>query len=284
VGLLDRLRRRRPEQVSSKAPPPMPAARPQPREWRPVKAPIRYEGSNFRMVEGLDDVKAALDLALRKQHETRVSGEDRRLHILLAGPPGVSKSLLLLEAEKEIPQERRVFVLGSQVSKAGLRNRLLSSPSSIDFVLIDELDKMGREDYDVLLSMMESGRISVLKAGLSADARVLATVLATANYLERIPVELLDRFLILYVESYDSQDFVRVATRLLRERGAMPPEEASALAAVLWNSGFRSVRDVVRVANAARGDPGKAYQLIEIMRARSPPSELVRSRGWRPRR
>jgi Holliday junction resolvasome RuvABC ATP-dependent DNA helicase subunit len=262
----------------------MPAARPQPREWRPVKAPIRYEGSNFRMVEGLDDVKAALDLAMRKQHETRVSGEDRRLHILLAGPPGVSKSLLLLEAEKEIPQERRVFVLGSQVSKAGLRNRLLSSPSSIDFVLIDELDKMGREDYDVLLSMMESGRISVLKAGMAADARVLATVLATANYLERIPVELLDRFLILYVESYDSQDFVRVATRLLRERGAMPPEEASALAAVLWNSGFRSIRDVVRVANAARGDPGKAYQLIEIMRARSPPSELVRSRGWRPRR
>lgn len=284
MGLLDRLRRRRPEQVSSKAPPPMPAARPQPREWRPVKAPIRYEGSNFRMVEGLDDVKAALDLAMRKQHETRVTGEDRRLHVLLAGPPGVSKSLLLLEAEKEIPQERRVFVLGSQVSKAGLRNRLLSSPSSIDFVLIDELDKMGREDYDVLLSMMESGRISVLKAGMAADARVLATVLATANYLERIPVELLDRFLILYVESYDSQDFVRVATRLLRERGAMPPEEASALAAVLWNSGFRSIRDVVRVANAARGEPEKAYQLIEIMRARSPPSELVRSRGWRPRR
>jgi MoxR-like ATPase len=231
------------------------------------------------MVEGLDDVKAALDLAMRKQHETRVSGEDRRLHILLAGPPGVSKSLLLMEAEKEIPRERRVFVLGSQVSKAGLRNRLLSSPT-----MIDELDKMGREDYDVLLSVMETGRISVLKAGLSADARVLATVLATANYLERIPVELLDRFLILYVESYDSQDFVRVATRLLRERGSLPPGEASALAATLWDSGFRSIRDVVRVANAARGDPEKAYQLIEIMRARSPPSELVRSRGWRPRR
>jgi MoxR-like ATPase len=281
VGLLDRLRRRRPER---KAPPPAPAPRLQPREWRPLKAPIRYEGSNFRMVEGLDDVKAALDLAMRKQHETRVSGEDRRLHILLAGPPGVSKSLLLMEAEKEIPRERRVFVLGSQVSKAGLRNRLLSSPATIDFVLIDELDKMGREDYDVLLSVMETGRISVLKAGLSADARVLATVLATANYLERIPVELLDRFLILYVESYDSQDFVRVATRLLRERGSLPPGEASALAATLWDSGFRSIRDVVRVANAARGDPEKAYQLIEIMRARSPPSELVRSRGWRPRR
>ena len=280
MGLLDRLRRQRLKQTppSAHTPPP------QSKEWKPLKAPVRYEGSNFRMVEGLDDVKVALELAMRKQHETRVSGEDRRLHTLLVGPPGVSKSLLLLEAEKEIPQDRRIFVLGSQVSKAGLRNRLLASPSSIDFVLIDELDKMGKEDYDVLLSIMESGRISVLKAGLAADARVMATVLATANYLERIPVELLDRFLILYVESYDSQDFVRVATRLLRERGVMSPEEASTLATILWNSGFRSIRDVVRIANAARGDPGKAYQLIEIMRARSPPSELVRSRGWRPRR
>jgi len=284
MGLLDAFRRRRRPEPPAAAPRQAPTAGPRPMEWRPARAPLRYEGGNFRMVEGLDDVKAALDLAMRKQGETRVSGEDRRLHILLAGPPGVSKSLLLMEAEKEIPQDRRIFVLGSQASKAGLRNRLLASPSSIDFVLIDELDKMGREDYDVLLSLMETGRVSVLKARLSADVRVLATVLATANYLEKIPVELLDRFLVLYVDSYDSQDFVRIAARLLRERGRIPPGEASALAAILWNSGFRSIRDVVRVANAAGGDPDKAYQLIEIMRARTPPSELLRSRGWRPRR
>ncbi len=282
MGLLDVFRRRRPE-----APRPAPGHQPEggmdQEGWRPRKAPIRYEGGNFRMVEGLDDVKAVLDMALRKQYETRVTGEDRRLHTLLAGPPGVSKSLLLLEAEKEIPQERRIFVLGSQVSKAGLRNRLLASPS-IDFILIDELDKMGREDYDVLLSLMESGRVSVLKASLSADVRVMATVLATANYLEKVPVELLDRFLVLYVDSYDAQDFVRVATRILCERGVLPPGEARDVASILWASGFRSVRDVNRVANAARGDAVKAYQLIEVMRARTPPSEYLRSRGWRPRR
>ncbi len=283
MGLLDVFRRRRPEAPRPTPQPAQPAAVGS-GEWRPRKAPIRYEGDNFRMVEGLDDVKAVLDMALRKQWETRVRGEDQRLHVLLAGPPGVSKSLLLMEAEKEVPPDRRVFVLGSQVSKAGLRNRILGTPSSIDFILIDELDKMGREDYDVLLSLMETGRVSVLKAGLSADVRVMATVLATANYLERIPIELLDRFLVLYVESYDSQDFVRVATRILSERGGLPADEARGLATILWSSGFRSVRDVVRVANAARGDPAKAYQLIEVMRARSPPSEIVRSKGWRPRR
>ena len=46
---------------------------------------------------------------------------------------------------------------------------------------------------------------------MQRDVKVMATVLATANYLEKIPVELLDRFLLLYVESYDSEDFVKVA-------------------------------------------------------------------------
>jgi DNA replicative helicase MCM subunit Mcm2 (Cdc46/Mcm family) len=85
------------------------------------------------MVEGMDDVKYALEQSIKRQHDTRVTGQGLRIHVLLAGPPGVSKSLLLLEAEKEIPEDRRVFVLGSQFSKAGLRERPLSNPTSTSF-------------------------------------------------------------------------------------------------------------------------------------------------------
>jgi MoxR-like ATPase len=252
-------------------------------EWRPKKAPIRYEGTNFKMVEGMDDVKYVLDRSIKRQHDTKVTGVDRRIHVLLVGPPGVSKSLLLLEAEKEIPEDRRVFVLGSQVSKAGLRERLLSNPD-VDFVLIDELDKMGKEDYDVLLSLMETGRIAVLKHKMQRDEKVMATVIATANYLEKIPVELLDRFWLLYVESYDSQDFVKVATRVLMERGQLEKEQAEEIARLCWEYGYRSVRDVVRVANFAEGDVNKAYEMLKIMAARTPPTDITRSKGWRPKR
>ncbi|MEM2233570.1 MAG: hypothetical protein QXP81_08545 [Nitrososphaerota archaeon] len=292
MGILDFLRRKRDEGPSVSAQPTTPVQRRAPAQraqpaaepvWRPSKAPVTYTGSNFRMVEGLDDVKHVLEVAIRNQYETRVTGEDRRIHVLLAGPPGVSKSLLLIEAEKEIPEDRRVFVLGSQVSKAGLRERLLSNPN-IDFVLVDELDKMSKEDYDVLLSLMETGRIAVLKHRMQADARIYATVLATANYLERIPVELLDRFWLLYVESYDSSDFVRVASRILRERGGLPEGDAEAISAECWRRGYRSIRDVARIANYAKGDPERAWEMLRIMSARTPPTELVRSRGYRPRR
>ncbi|MEM2878868.1 MAG: hypothetical protein QXH32_05175 [Candidatus Caldarchaeum sp.] len=66
--------------------------------------------------------------------------------------------------------------------------------------MIDGLDKMGeRSDYDVLLSMMQTGRISVTKASLQAETICVTTVLAAANYLDKMPPELLDRFMILYI-------------------------------------------------------------------------------------
>jgi MoxR-like ATPase len=272
LGLLDVFRRKREE---AQVPPAQIVQRAQAKEgltWKPRKAPIKYEGTYFKLVEGLDDIKYVLEQSIRRQHDTRVTGQDRRIHVLLVGPPGVSKSLLLLEAEKEIPEDRRVFVLGSQVSKAGLRDRLLSNPN-IDFVFIDELDKMEKENYDVLLSLMETGRIAVLKHGIQKDEKVMATVIATANYLEKIPVELLDRFLLLYVESYDSQDFVKVATKILMERGQLGREQAEEVARLCWEYGYRSIRDVVRVANFAQGDVNKAHEMLKIMAARTPPIE-----------
>ena len=283
MGLLDVFRRKK---EGPQAPPVQAAQKARAKEeleWRPRKAPIRYEGTNFKMVEGMDDIKYVLEQSIRRQHDTRVTGQDRRIHVLLIGPPGVSKSLLLLEAEKEIPEDRRIFVLGSQVSKAGLRERLLSNPN-VDFVLIDELDKMGKEDYDVLLSLMETGRIAVLKHRVQKDEKVMATVVATANYLEKIPVELLDRFLLLYVESYDSQDFVKVATKILMERGQLGREQAEEVARLCWEYGYRSIRDVVRVANFAQGDVEKAHEMLKIMAARTPPTDITKSRGWRPKK
>jgi hypothetical protein len=53
--------------------------------------------------------------------------------------------------------------------------------------------KMGKRDYDVLLGLMQTGRLSVLKASPEADITSMATVLATANYLKKIPAEVLDR-------------------------------------------------------------------------------------------
>ncbi|MEM0384542.1 MAG: AAA family ATPase [Candidatus Caldarchaeum sp.] len=237
----------------------------------PQPPPVRYEGENFRMVEGFDDVKVVLERAMDMQRRTGLTGGDYRLHVLLAGPPGIAKTMLLMSVEKEIPAENRVFLLGSQLSKAGLRNKLIEAGDKIQYVLIDELDKMGEKaDYDVLLSLMQTGRISVLKASIEADITCMATVFATANYLEKIPPELLDRFMILYLPQYQPEDFMKVAVRMLMGYG-MNELDAKSIASTMWRMGFRSARDVLRVARYSMGDPRQALVCLQIMASRAPP-------------
>jgi Holliday junction resolvasome RuvABC ATP-dependent DNA helicase subunit len=234
------------------------------------KIEVRYTGENFKMIEGLDDVKVVLERSLKLQSETRLTGQDYRVHVLLAGPPGIAKTMLLMSAEKEIPHERRIFLLGSQVSKAGLRNKILERRGEIDFIFIDELDKMGKSDYDVLLSLMQTGRISVLKAGLEAETVCMATVLATANYLEKIPVEVLDRFMILYLPQYSVEDFEKLALNIFTQFG-FEEEQARNLAKTMWSMNFRHARDLQRVARYARGNIDKAMEVLSIMAMRAPP-------------
>jgi len=236
------------------------------------KLEIRYEGENFKMVEGLDDVKVVLERSLEMGRRSILTGKDYRIHVLLAGPPAIAKTMLLMSVEKEVPQEKRVFLLGSQVSKAGLRNKVLEAGGELELIIIDELDKMGKTDYDVLLSIMQTGRLSVLKAGIDADVTCMATVMASANYLERIPAEVLDRFMILYLPQYDSEDFRKVAIRIFRDYG-FTDETASMLAKTMWDTGFRSARDVLRVARYPAGDARQALTLLTIMKQRQPPTK-----------
>jgi MoxR-like ATPase len=238
----------------------------------PLETTIRYEGENFKMVEGLDDVKVVLERSLEMMKRTKLTGKDYRIHVLLAGPPGIAKTMLLLSVEREVPAENRVFLLGSQVSKAGLRNKLLEAGDSIELIIIDELDKMSKTDYDVLLSLMQTGRISVLKGNVEADVTCLATVMASANYLEKIPAEVLDRFMILYLPQYEAEDFVKVAVKIFAQYG-FEASSAETLAKTMWQKGFRSARDVLRVARYANGgDMKQALTILTIMSRRAPPN------------
>lgn len=235
--------------------------------------PIRYEGENFKMVEGLDDIKVVLERSLEMGKRTKLTGVDYRIHVLLAGPPGIAKTMLLMSVEKEVPIESRLFLLGSQVSKAGLRNKIIEAGDSIELIIIDELDKMSKTDYDVLLSLMQTGRISVLKGNIEAEKTCLATVMASANYLEKIPAEVLDRFMILYLPRYESEDFVKVAVKIFIQYG-FETSSAETLAKTMWRNGFRSARDVLRVARYAHGgDMRQALTILTIMSRRAPPAK-----------
>lgn len=147
-------------------------------------------------IYGHDKIKEALLLQLvggvrKKRPDGVVSRGD--MHILLIGDPGSGKSQLLKRAVQIAPKAR--YVTGKGVSGAGLtaavvRDEFLGGWSleagalvlaNKGFVMIDELDKMSKEDSSAMHEALEQQSVSISKANIQATLRAETTVLAAAN-------------------------------------------------------------------------------------------------------
>ncbi|MBN2239685.1 MAG: AAA family ATPase, partial [Dehalococcoidales bacterium] len=79
---------------------------------------------------------------------------EKPVHVLLAGPPALAKSIFLWDIER-VAGGQAMWLIGSGTSKAGLWDAVADQQPQI--LLIDELDKMNAADTAALLSMMEGG-------------------------------------------------------------------------------------------------------------------------------
>lgn len=153
-------------------------------------------------LQGLSDIFApeiignrSAKMAILLQHaggvektyeRTRTRG---RIHVLLAGDPGLGKSQLLMASSGLV----KPSIYSSDASKAGLtvsvsevgKKKVLVPGIMVlangGTARIDELDKMSREDREGLHSAMEQGIISKTKAGLRGTYHTDTSVLAAAN-------------------------------------------------------------------------------------------------------
>ena len=120
-----------------------------------------------------------------------VTGGD--MHMLLIGDPGSGKSQLLKRIAQIAPKAR--FTSGKGATGAGLtasvvKDEFLGGWSleagtlvlvNRGFAIIDELDKMGKEDTSALHEALEQQTISIAKANIQATLHCETTVLAAAN-------------------------------------------------------------------------------------------------------
>jgi Holliday junction DNA helicase RuvB len=202
----------------------------------------------FDVVEGMESAKRVLRLALEA---------DRPVHVLLVGPPGSAKTVLLSEIAR-LPGGR--YALGGTTTRAGLVGYLLAEPGT-RHLLIDELDKMDGRDLSALLSVMETGTVTRLQHGRQESERRAVRVFAGAND-DRFAPELLDRFVPVRLEPYGDEQFERVAAAVLVRREGCDPELAQEIAHLMAGR-TNSVRDAVQVARLARGDRRLARELVE---------------------
>lgn len=148
-------------------------------------------------IYGLDEVKQALALQLfggcHKEMDdgTSIRGD---MHILMIGDPGVAKSQLLRYMSNLAP--RGIYTSGKSASAAGLTAAAVKDDfgdgrwtleagalvlADKGLACIDELDKMTTQDRSSLHEAMESQKISVAKAGITATLQCRCSMLAAAN-------------------------------------------------------------------------------------------------------
>ncbi|MHB1908779.1 MAG: minichromosome maintenance protein MCM [Nitrososphaerales archaeon] len=145
------------------------------------------------------------------------------INILLVGDPGTAKSELLKYVSRVAP--RALFTSGRGTTAAGLTAAVVREKNGmmmleagatvladLGVAVIDEFDKMRKEDRDALHEVMEQQTASVAKGGFIATLNARTSILAAANPVfgkydpyknildnVNLPVPLLTRFDLVFI-------------------------------------------------------------------------------------
>ncbi|MEM1694343.1 MAG: AAA family ATPase [Ignisphaera sp.] len=204
----------------------------------PTDGKISIPPDFWSSIEGYDDLRELFIASIKSS---------KPVHILLIGPPGTAKSLMLMEVER-LPGA--IFVTAGTSTKAGIRDVLLNYRPR--FLIIDELDKLtNSDDISVLLTLMESQRVIITKHREYKEEYMKTWVFASANTTRGLPPELLDRFWKVYLKPYDRETLIRVVKSCLKKLEGIHDELAGYIAQRVADMGL-SVRDAVRVARVAK--------------------------------
>lgn len=147
-------------------------------------------------IYGHEKIKEALILQLAGGiRKVRDDGIVTRgdIHILLIGDPGAAKSQMLKRMSLVAPRAK--YVTGKGTTGAGLSASVVKDEflggwsleagalvlTNKGICMIDELDKMGKEDAWAMHEALEQQSISISKANIQATLRCETAVLAAAN-------------------------------------------------------------------------------------------------------
>ncbi|MCK5039960.1 MAG: minichromosome maintenance protein MCM [Candidatus Aenigmarchaeota archaeon] len=147
-------------------------------------------------IYGHEKIKEAIMYQLfggsRKERSDGVTSRGD-IHIFLVGDPGGGKSQILKYVSKLAPKAR--YIVGKSTTGAGITATVVKDEfmrgwaleagalvlANKGMALIDELDKMSKEDRSAMHEALEQQTITISKANIQATLQAQTTVLAAAN-------------------------------------------------------------------------------------------------------
>lgn len=189
----------------------------------------------FEDIVGHDSIKVIFQNAI-------VSKE--QVHILLTGAPGTAKSLFLEAVSANVDNSS---LITNNSTGAGMLTMLYEKPD-LEYLLIDEIEKIGKIEQSVLLTLMENGRLIVTKATMTCNREQKVRIFATCNCVDKLAPEMRSRFLRFFLKPYTYLEFVTIVAGLAINKYDNTREFAEKVAHNVWfEMGSKDVRDCIKI-------------------------------------
>jgi Holliday junction DNA helicase RuvB len=199
---------------------------------------VPQEERFFNEIYGYSDLKQLLSKMI-------VSKES--VHTVLVGPPASGKTMFLLAIKKNM---RDVFFIdGTNATGAGTVDKLFKYPKT-KIMLIDEIEKMGRRDQNMLLNLLETGVLTVTKVKKTQEIKFPGIKLfATSNGIDLLSKPLRSRLIELHLPEYDFNEFQEIVVKLTHTRHKLSREVGKKIAYVVWyEMKTKDVRDALQLS------------------------------------
>jgi replication-associated recombination protein RarA len=168
------------------------------------------------------------------------------ISILLCGPPASSKTVFLLEMMKGL--DNACYIDCTNTTGAGLVDRLFNN--NIQYLLLDEVEKMAKKDQNVLLNVIETGMLIETKVSKTRSKQMKnLKVFATTNNVDDLSRPLRSRFMEFRLPEYTFEQFCEISRRLLNRKFGHFDQVADEIVAAVWNEmNSKDIRNVLAMA------------------------------------
>jgi len=161
-------------------------------------------------------------------------------HILLTSSPGMGKTALARVIANEMDYKMEELDLSQMTSKR-LARILLQTERPLIF--LDEIQRAKKEQQEMVLQWLSEGKL-IMPDGFAENISYLSAIAATTRE-EKLDDALLDRFLIVEMQDYRSEDLKRILEAMADKLQVVIPEA-----------------DIVRLADADLGSPRTGGKLV----------------------
>jgi replication-associated recombination protein RarA len=131
---------------------------------------------------------------------------------------------------------------------AGLVDKMFNS--TINCLLLDEIEKMSKKDQNVLLNVLETGMLIETKVSKTRRKQMKnLKVFATTNNVDALSSPLRSRFMELHLPEYTFDQFCEITRKLLNKRLGHSNQVADEIAVAVWKElSSKDIRNVLAIA------------------------------------